>query len=201
LLGPGQPDATLDALVASDAAELYAAVTRTPATPRQLSRVALVAGILHESIEPKLGDATFQGSLYRQFADAIQLLRRVGLARAQAGRTLAEDDQRVLAVSWGDDVEAALRASLRYQLFSHRVLIDERMLPATLRLGIVYAVTVLGAKQSAARARRGVVTLADFDRAHTMTLRILRLPVPMGVLVAYEDDAFDVMDAAPALVR
>lgn len=200
-LGPGQPDATLDALVATEPSELYAAVARTPATPRQLSRVALVAGILHESIEPKLADATFQGSLYRQFADAIQLLRRVGLARAQTGRTLAEDDQRVLAITWGDDVEAALRTLLRYQLFSHRVLIDERMLPATLRLGIVHAVTILGAKLSAASARRSVVTLADFDRAHTMTLRILRLPVPMGVLVAYEDDAFDVMDAAPALVQ
>ncbi len=180
-LGAGEPDRTIDDVLAKPAW-----VQTAPASARAISRTTMVAGILLQSIQPKLDELArtpdrLAFELYQRFADTVTHLATPA------------------PVTWGADVEAALRRSLRYQLFSHRALIDDSFLPALLRMAMVHLFALHGAKLAAMRAGRDVVALPDFDRAHVAALRVLRLPVPMGVLVAYQDDVWHALEAAPTM--
>lgn len=205
-LEAGQPELTVEAALGGDRARYYPEPDEAPLAS-QLERTSVVTADLYRCVIPRIAQAKpsvrqlLSERLYRQFAEITHATSAIAMHRAKPDQVpLSDAHKRVLAVELGPDVEAAMRRSLRYQLFGHRMMIDERLVPGLIRVGAVYLVAIMGGKLAADAGGRTRMSIHDFDTGHMIAQRVLRLAQPMGVLVAYESDAWDVLEAAPTVV-
>lgn len=148
------------------------------------------------------GDAIPEAIDFRNGRQLCQVLRVVrDLAGVYAGRTAgvaARPLQRVAAVAVTDPaIDDLLRQSLRQQVFGGRMLVRGRPVAALLRIGLGYAVTLIGARFRAAHEHKTALELQHFDHGHMLAQRVLTMDELAGVFVEHEGRAWDIL---PALV-
>jgi hypothetical protein len=97
------------------------------------------------------------------------------------------------------DSEAVLRLSLRQQLFGRELLLDDQLPAGLLRMALIFATTLAGARLCAVHDRRAMVLPQHLSTGHMIAKRMSHRPEPHGLLRVNGEQAWCVMDALPLL--
>jgi Fe-S-cluster containining protein len=201
-LARGEPDATVERIVA----RAKEAPLR-PAAPAAHRSTVLAAGELLGVLIPRVVEAKL---LPRQILSAAQqreLSELLFFLRSLAARAASSDPTpldpylaRALAVPLEPASEAALKLSIRQQLFSGRIFIRDRLAPGLLRLSLALVLAVLGGKLRALARGATAVHPLDLSWAHHMAQRGLRARGCEDALIREEKLAWDACASAAALL-
>jgi hypothetical protein len=147
-----------------------------------------------------------EGGIYsgRQAAELIPVLHLVQevAVHLDEGTPLSDYAREVAAVDIDDpDAGDVLRLSLRHQLFGHDALIDERVLPAQVRLALVQILALWGARLRALADGRKAIVAGDLDSGHMLAVRLSSWTSVQRLLVEREALAPALLEALPALLR
>ena len=200
----GEPDASLGALLALPPSAFYEPPSSITADDWDtLSCVArdllkLVGPSVRHEVAALLPVLTTR--LSSEFGAAIHLIQALAALRSR-GEPLPDEYRRVVELPCDPALlEDVLRLSYRQRLFGHQALIDERPLPALLRLAFVHLITALGARLRARIEGAPAVEERHLSFAHMLALRVMRREGAGQVLAAYQPDTFTLLDAASQLL-
>ena len=160
-LAPGEPDATVTAVLETAPEAWYEAPSPVEATIALRRAISLV----HE-IAPAMFAAAEQGT-----AEAsVARFRALAELFERADSALVRHDGTLVPVEYGPDVDEALRLSLRQQLFGRHVLLGGHAGSGLVRIGLIHLIALTGARVDAGDRP---ITAADLSRAHMLATRVL----------------------------
>jgi|GEM_PF-2779807 len=145
------------------------------------------------------GEHPLSQPLGRELMQLLHLLRVAALARdgAMDDPYIAE----LLAVPiFGADCDEVLRLSLRQQLFGPRMFIEDRPVPALLRMAVIMALTVIGGRMHAAADGQPFVRADDLSRPHMLAQRVLDQLGGREIVLEFEADTWAVLEALPSVL-
>lgn len=172
-LRSGEPEASVDTLLARTAAELRPPDDVVAASAANgLRNIAALCGALAERVAPS-------EPFTAPFVEAASALGEACRDGTERRRPL------------DPAVDAALTWSLRQQLFGRDLLLDESLPAGLLRIALVVALTHA--------VRNGTASLTRLSARHMAVKRTLHRPEPARLLAANEDKAWSVLDALPLL--
>ncbi|MCC6994937.1 MAG: YkgJ family cysteine cluster protein [Deltaproteobacteria bacterium] len=183
-LEQGEPEATLERVLRQPPASF---APPHPASPAAFAALAASAESQFAMAVPRVQLAkqsvrqVLSQRLARQFCEVIYVVRVLAEARANGEPAPAEYAD-LLDRPCAPELTAASKRSLRYQLFSPRLLLDERLLPALERVGLCHVVTQVGARLAARTAGAPRVELEHFDLGHMLAMRMLRQHLSLTAL-------------------
>lgn len=186
-LEPGQPDATVDALLALDGA-LWFRPPRPAAAARGLQALATLVEALSEAVGAAIerGEGAASTPVFREFRAAAAPLAAALRAEVEPGP----------APRHADDVEEALRLSLRQQLFGQHAHVGGHAGIGLVRIGLVHVFALAGAR---AQAGARPLAAADLGRGHSIANRTFHSHVVDEVLTDADGDWRELLDGlAPA---
>jgi Fe-S-cluster containining protein len=202
-LGPGEPDRTVDEVLARDPRGLYGPEGRPAGGFAAVAAIAAdLLGALRASIARLASPRDLlTARLASEIGQVIHVIELVARRRESPGAPLPGWHEEIAAVPHASpDLEAALRISLRQQFFGNRALLSDRLAPAMLRTAFAHLVAVYGGKLRAAADRAPAVRPADLSAGHSLAARVLRLSTIASVFVAHEERAREAIEAVPLLV-
>jgi Fe-S-cluster containining protein len=198
-LAPGEPTATVHALLAADRDRPHAPVEADP------SQWALAVDAVADALE---GAATSgeepDAPLIESFRETVAVLRGVAAQRAGlADGPLPELVQRALALPLDTAlVDEVLSASLRNRLFGAQLLIQGHLRAGILRLALHELLTLSAARVRAAAEGAERVREEDLSAGHWIASLGLARPKLAAALLTVQDQAWTVAACpATALVR
>jgi Fe-S-cluster containining protein len=193
-LAAGEPDRTVAAVVASEPAVL--AEGQPDGTPERgrLALSAIALDILYE-IRPAvaLADA-FPGHAfhYRKMKDLARAVEAVRLACEGGGAQPPALADPLL--------HEILCRSLRNQLFGRLALLENRPVPALLRIAFGLLVAVVFASELTAERGGGAVGMAELNAGHKLALRVLYQESLARVFLRHEEHTFDAIAAIAQMI-
>jgi Fe-S-cluster containining protein len=173
-LAPGEPDATVSAVLATPHADWYGdpdPVESTIALRRLVSLLHQLAPAMHEAADR--GKAKAATERFRALTELVE----------RADSVLVAHDGTVVAPDYGPDVDDALRISLRQQLFGRHVLLGSHAGSGLVRIGLLHLIALVGARVDAG-ARP--ITAADLSRGHMLANRVLNTNALDALFVEHE---------------
>jgi Fe-S-cluster containining protein len=185
-LEPGQPEATVDALLAKPLAELRPSdeIVAAGAT-NGLRNLAALCDALADRASPS-------ESMTPAFTAATS-------AAAAVCRGLLAEPATSPAPPLDTAVGAALTWSLRQQLFGRDLLLDESLPAGLLRIALVVSLTLVTVRALTSEQPRRRLSLTQLSARHMSIKRTLHRPEPHRLLAANDDKAWSVLDALPLL--
>jgi Fe-S-cluster containining protein len=204
-LGPGEPDATLLALVGE------APSSWLPAAPDLREAGAKLRGLCGDLLEVLAsgiharvnapGGRWWSARLVREATQVVHLAQGAAARLADPELVLDAYYAEVASVTTDDpSVDEVLRLSLRQQLFGSRMLVDNRVDAGMLRLALIQILATTGARMLAVGEGRKTYRAADLSYAHMLATRTLDLDGPEAVMVARAAETVPILDALPLLV-
>ncbi|HVV86911.1 MAG TPA: YkgJ family cysteine cluster protein [Kofleriaceae bacterium] len=173
-LEPGQPDGVVDAtLVPDDDGRWYEPDPQAEASG--LRRLAVLLGELTPAMAQAAEDRVSAAAVSR-FRDMIALLEH-------ASERIEVHDGAAPEVVHADDVDDALRISLRQQLFGRNVVLQHHAGTGLVRIGLVQLLALAGARLDAG-ARP--LTAADLSRGHHAAMRVFESGSLNALLLRHE---------------
>ncbi len=133
-----------------------------------------------------------------QFIEEAMLLNETCRHMA-SGHPLSERAKSVISVSVGGDIESALTLSLRQQIFGRDLLLDNRLPAGLLRMALVIALTITGARALAVDDGKDKVLPTHLSSSHVVTKRTLGRPEPHRLLRANGEQVWPILEALPLL--
>lgn len=206
---PGEPERAAAAALEVDLAEVFERPAPADVVGAGLVAIADVTSDLMRTVARVIAVAQpsprdiLTARLAREIAQVLHVVHTLAAYRADpAAVELPPYYAEIAAVpAGGAEVEEALRISLRQKIFGHRALIEERPVPAMLRLAIAHLVAIFGGKLRAAADRAPGVRPQDLSFGHMLANRVLRQSSVARVFVEHEDRAWVAVEAVPALAR
>ena len=199
------PEALVEELATRPPLPFYEADTDPMEVSHGTTVIATICTRLLERGARRLAERQEEGEhplsqpLGRELMQLLHLLRTAALAREGAIEDpyLAE----LLAVPiFGADCDEVLRISLRQQLFGPRMFIEDRPVPALLRIGLILALTVIGGRMHAAADNQPSVRADDLSRPHMLAQRVFDQLGGRELAVEFEGDTWAVLEALPAVL-
>jgi Fe-S-cluster containining protein len=204
----GEPDATVAALAARSWEPFLEATAAPDAIVRGAKTIARIAERLIEMIGVRLASEraaerpyAMGGRLPSELMELLVILQ-IAARSVVAGAPPADPYfGQILAVRVGDrESDEVLRTSIRQQLFGTRVVVaGKRGIAALLRLAVVQLCAVVGARLEAAAERAERARPEHLSRGHMLAMRVLPVLDSDELLLAEEENAFDALEALPAL--
>lgn len=208
-LEAGEPEATAARAIATDPRLLYSgpqggALTE-PERARAAQGIAQAAGALLQALRARIAMAApsphdfLSDRQARELGQVLHIVHLVAANRADAAAQPLPDFYQQIAAVPADapELDELFRLSFRQVLFGHRALIEDRPVPALLRLAMSYLVTVFGAKLRALMEGEPRVRAIDFNFGHKLANRIFRNPTIAPAFVALEGLAWGAIEAVP----
>jgi hypothetical protein len=198
-LAPGEPEATIAAVLARDPAPLFA----PPDEARVNAGRTILAGIAGELLErasTAIASALSRSALGARLAREIAQLLHLVEATTAPGAELDEYYREIASQRLAEpaDVDEVLTISMRQQLFGHAVLLQDRALAGLLRMAFIQLLTLAGARlRATVEDRRGVVA-DDLSYGHMLATRVLDLRGMEAVFIEHEADAPAALEALPS---
>ncbi len=197
-LEPGQPDACVTAVLASE----------PPASGDARAGCEAVAGLcaeLADDLTLAIGKdlAERHGLTERAYLEVmplLHLLQTIATTRARPELTLSDYFREVAAVDRNPAFEALRRTTFRQSLFAYYGMVRLRPLAAVLRVAVCALLGDWGARLYALAAGRARLAAEDFSRAHALARRVLRRPYLHRYFIAGEEQLADVLAALPGLL-
>jgi Fe-S-cluster containining protein len=136
----------------------------------------------------------YSGRQAKELIPILHLLQEV----ASGGSDYARE---VAAVSVDDaDADDVLRRSLRQHLFGHEALIEDRPVPAQLRMAMVQLLALWGARLRALGEGRKRICARDLDRGHMLAVRMFGWASLERLFMDHEPLVPAILEALPELV-
>jgi Fe-S-cluster containining protein len=193
-LEAGEPEATVEALLARPLAELRPSEAVVVKSARDGLRniASLCSALAERAARSERFTAAFVGATELLSALCRELLDEERMSRNSAAPFDLHLDERT---------DEALTRSLRHQLFGRELLLDESLPGGLLRMGLVVPLTLAAARRLAFEQRRQHVSLTQLSLGHMVVKRTLHRPEPHKLLVANGEKAWSVLDALPLLAE
>jgi Fe-S-cluster containining protein len=197
-LAPGQPEATVAAVVAR-AARLPDAIGDAQARDAADHFTLVLADIIESLAENRPRDTG--ATLVARALDLYRLGYRLSARAVDPRYPLTADEEAILAVRGLDDpeVDEVLRLSLRQQLFGYRSLVADRPFPALARMALLQLAAIWGARRRAAHRGAARFHADDLSEGHSLAARSLDVAASSQVLVQHEDLLASALAAMPWL--
>jgi Fe-S-cluster containining protein len=171
--------------------------------PSQATSVANVrTGLRAMSIlaDALMGRVAANEALAQNFRRAASLLSEA--CRVVLGESpLSERARAAFGVSVENDVESALRLSVRQQLFGSELLLDDQLPAGLLRMAFVVVLTLAGARLGAVDESEPRVSGWHLSVSHMIAKRTLNRPEPHGLLRLNGEQAWCILEALPSLAH
>jgi len=144
----------------------------------------------------------FAMRLVRQSGELFHLVSAAAMRVVDPETKFDEETDGVLAVRvGGDEVDEALRTSLKQQLFGTGSLVDGHSLAALVRLALIQLVTVHGARIRAHADGRTEARAGDLSWGHMLATRVLARSDAAPIMLAAENEFSSILEAVPAVAR
>jgi Fe-S-cluster containining protein len=191
-LEAGEPEATVEALLARPLAELRPpeAVVATSARDGLRNIASLCSALAERAAASERFTAAFLGATELLSALCRELLDDERMSTPSAAPLDLHLDERT---------DEALTRSLRHQLFGRELLLDESLPGGLLRMGLVVPLTLAATRRLGFEQRRSHVSLTQLSVSHMVVKRTLQRPEPHKLLAANGEKAWSVLDALPLL--
>ncbi len=172
----GQPDTIVGAVLGMEPGVWY----RPPRKEAEEAGVQAIVEVLR-AIGTLVAAALARGEAVATSAERLREL--VWLVTYAAGMIEAAEALGALAATAADEVEEALRLSLRQQLFGRNVLVNGHAGAGLMRIALIQLLAVAGAR---AQARNRAISAADLSHGHTLAVRGLKPGKLDDVLLEHE---------------
>jgi hypothetical protein len=183
-----------------------------PATPEELRAGAaalrhvaqryaqLVAVII--AVEHYKNEEFYSGRQSRELIPILNLIEEISAHVADPSVEISDYAKKVASVVVDDaEAEAVLRVSLRNQLFGTGALMEERVVPAQLKLATVQLVALWCARVRALGEGRDRVIAADLSPGHMLANRVPGWTAVRALFAEEEERTTAILDALPELCR
>jgi Fe-S-cluster containining protein len=205
-LEEGAPERLVDELCDRAPEAFYLADPNPEEVARGAEHFAsLCDGVLNRTMARIAGKRDEGASAFSE-PHARELAQLLHIGRSAAGAVAwgSLDDPWLSQVTvlpiFGADCDEVLRISLRQSLFSNRMIIDERPLPAILRMALVMALTVFGGRLHAAGDDLPSVRAEDLSRPHMVAQRTLDIVDAKEVCFEHEEHIWEILEALPTVL-
>jgi hypothetical protein len=203
-LTAGEPDATIEAVLAQDRAHLHgpASTTATKAGAEVLARVAAeLLGAAAGTISSALSSRALAHRLMRELVQLLHIVHESAVRVVDDAAPVSDYGREIAARPLADPDGAAdvLVLSLRQQLFGFAALVGGRPRAALLRMAFVELCALAGARLRAVVEDRPSASTDDLSWGHMLATRVLDMDGAERVLVAHEADALTALEALPAV--
>jgi len=202
----GAPERIIDELGQRDPQVFYLA----DPTPEDVVRGAehfasLCDGVLNRTVarlagKRSEGATTFSEPHARELAQLLHIARCAASATAWGSLEDPWLSQVTVIPVFGADCDEVLRISLRQSLFSSRMLVGDRPLPALLRMALVQALTIFGGRLYAAGDNLPSVRADDLSRPHMVAQRTLDIVDAKEICLEHEEYTWQILEALPTVL-
>ncbi len=205
-LAPGQPDAAIDTLLATDPAHWFEGTPRPEEVSEGAYRLSQMFSTLLGSVSGAIGRSSKEKGYLSQrlLREAAQLFHVAGVLAMRVADPRLPLDPYFSALARiplvGDDVHDVLRLSIRQQLFGMGILVEGHALAGLLRMVLSQILAVAGARLRAVNEGRAQATASDLSWGHMLAARVLRRDHAAPLLLAAEGHFSSILEALPALV-
>ncbi len=204
---PGGATSAVDELVARGPQPFLAPASEEAFRRGAAAQARLLAAFAHAvtmiiTYEHHQSGEYYSGRQSKEIFPILHLAEEVASHLADPQFPLSDYAREVAEVSVDvPDADDVLRLSLRNQLFGHGALLEDRVVPAQLRLALVQIVSLWGARLSAVREGRDQVAADDLSRAHMLAMRVPSWTSVRNVFLEEEGELTALVEALPELVR